>query len=133
MKATHRVIAGAFAAVIVLGPLGPRALAQQPAPQPAVVVAAPAAEAPVARGIDGYDVGAGIVTVAKTPFNIVLCALGTGTAITLFALTLGSAYRASTRVVEEGCGQRWLVRGDDLRPRGAPGVFPDRPVDGYRR
>ena len=135
MNSIRRVIAYALVAVILFGPLAPRALGQQPAPQPsqpgAVDVNPP--ERQTVRGVDMYDVGAGVVTVAKLPFNVALCALGSAVGTALFFMTLGSAYKASTRTIEEGCAQRWIVRGDDLRPRGAPGIFPERPSDGYRR
>jgi hypothetical protein len=49
-------------------------------------------------------------------------------------LTLGSAYRATVRTFEEGCGQRWVIHGDDIRPHGLPGIFPQRvPAAGYSR
>jgi hypothetical protein len=133
MNSTRRVIACALAAVVLLGTLAPRVLAQQPAPPPAVVVEVNPPEYQMGRGTDIYDVGAGVVTVAKAPFNLALCTLGSAVATALFAITLGSAYRASTRVIEEGCAQRWIVRGDDIRPRGSPGIFSDRSSDAYRR
>jgi len=68
------------------------------------------------RGIDGYDVGAGVLTVVRIPFNLGLCAIGTVLGTALFVLTLGSGYKGSTRVVEEGCAQKWVVRGQDIRP-----------------
>jgi hypothetical protein len=154
MNSTRGVIACALVGVILFGPLS-EVLAQQPAavpPAPAAVPPAPAAappaptvapppgvvvemvtpEPPPARGRDIYDVGAGVVTVAKAPFQVALCALGGGFGTALFLLTLGSAYKASTRVIEEGCAQKWIVSGDDLRPRGATGIFPDRTSDAYR-
>ena len=136
MNSTRRVIACALVAGVLLGPLAPRALAQQPAPQPsqpAMVVELSPPERQMVRGTDIYDVGAGVVTVAKAPFNVALCALGSALGTALFLMTLGSAYKASTHVIEEGCAQRWIIRGEDLRPRGAPGVFPDRSSDSYRR
>jgi hypothetical protein len=135
MNSTRRVIACALVAVILFGPLS-QALAQQPAsqlaPPPGVVVEMVTPEPPPARGRDIYDVGAGVVTVAKAPFNVALCGLGGIVATSLFVLTFGSAYKASTRVIVEGCAQMWIVTGDDLRPRGGPGVFPDRNSDTYR-
>jgi hypothetical protein len=138
MNSTRGVIACALVSVVLLGPAAPWARAQQPTPPPAVVVeVAPPEMAPPerqpARGVDAYDVGATVVTVAKAPFNVALCALGTAVGTALFAMTLGSAYRASTRVFEEGCAQKWIVRGDDIRPRAAPGIFPERTADVYRR
>jgi hypothetical protein len=140
MNSTRGAIACALVALVLLGPLSPWALAQQPAsppaePPPAVVIEVipPEPEPPLERRRDIYDVGAGVVTVAKAPFNVALCALGSAIGTVLFLGTLGSAYKASTRVFEEGCAQRWIVSGEDLRPRGAPGIFPDHMTDAYRR
>ena len=117
MDVTRRLIACTLVAVAVLGFWPLRAPAQQ-----AVVEVMPP-EPPPARSTDIYDVGAGVVTAARIPFNVALCGLGTAAATILFLATLGSAHKASTRAVEEGCAQPWIVRGDDLRPHGAPGVF----------
>lgn len=127
MNDIRRVTAWTLVAVLVLGVLPSNVLAQTPAPPPppapvAVEVAPP--DRPVVRGPDIYDVGAGVVTAARMPFNVAICAVGGVAAIVIFGLTLGSAYKASTRAVEEGCAQRWIVSGDDLRPHGAPGLFP---------
>ena len=78
-------------------------------------------------GADIYSFGAGVMTVAKMPFNVGLCAIGTVLGAGLFLITLGSGYRASTRVVEEGCRGPWVVRGDDIRPDG-----PRRDLDYYK-
>ena len=143
MNWTRGVIACALVTVILSGPLS-GALAQQPAaqptapppavpaPPPGVVVEMVTPEPPPMRGRDVYDVGAGVVTVAKAPFNVALCGLGGVVGTALFLLTFGSAYKASTRVLEEGCAQKWIVSGDDLRPRGGSGIFPDRTSDAYR-
>ena len=136
MNEGSRVLASALVALVFLGMLPPSTLAQQSAPpavpasQPAVVEVMPA-EQPAAHRADIYDVGAGVVTVARMPFNVAICGLGAVTGTALFVLTLGTAYRATTRVFEEGCAQRWIVRGDDLRPRGAPGILPDHTSDTY--
>ena len=136
MNDRRRVLAGALVALVFLGMLPPGTLAQQSAPpalpasQPAVVEVMPP-EQPAANRADIYDVGAGVVTAAHMPFNVALCGLGAVTGSILFVLTLGTAYRATTRVFEEGCAQRWIVRGDDLRPRGAPGILPDHSSDMY--
>jgi hypothetical protein len=137
MNDHRRVIACTLVAVVALGLLPPSALAQQPAPppapapQPAIVEVIPA-DRPEHR-TDIYDVGAGVITVARMPFNAAICGLGAVTGTVIFALTLGSAYRATTRVLEEGCAQRWIIRGDDIRPRGAPGILPDRGSELYNR
>ena len=136
MNDRRRLLAGALVALVFLGMLPPSTLAQQPAP-PAAQVSPPATvemmppENPAARGSDIYDVGAGVVTATRMPFNVALCGLGAVTGGMLFVLTLGTAYRATTRMIEEGCAQRWIVRGDDLRPRGAPGILPEHSSDVY--
>jgi len=135
MNDRRRVLAGALVALVFLGVLPPSTLAQQSAPpplpaSPPVVVEVMPPEQPAAPRADIYDVGAGVVTAARMPFNVALCGLGAVTGSVLFVLTLGTAYRATTRVFEEGCAQRWIVRGDDLRPRGAPGIL-DRSSDMY--
>ena len=137
MNDRRRVLAGALVTLVFLGMLPPSTLAQQPAPPalpsapPPTVVEATPPEQPAAPRADIYDVGASVVTVARMPFNVALCGLGAVTGGVLFVLTLGTAYRATTRMIEEGCAQRWIVRGDDLRPRGAPGILPDRSSDLY--
>ena len=124
----RRVLACTLVAMVLLGPV-PSALAQAPAPT-AVEVMPP--ERPADKS-DIYDIGATVATVARAPFNAALCGLGAVTGTVLFVLTFGSAYRATARVLEEGCAQRWIIRGDDLRPRGGPGVLPDRSSEMYHR
>jgi len=118
MNSICGVVAWVLVTVMLLGPIAPGALAQQPAQpaQPDSTQDVVKEDGQPWHGIDGYDVGAGVVTVLRLPFNVALCAVGTTVGAALFALTLGSAYKASTRVVEEGCAQKWLVRGHDLRP-----------------
>jgi len=131
MNHLRRVIACMLVAVF-LGQV-PSALGQTPPPPPApAVVEVMPAEPPVTRNADVYDVGAGVVTAARIPFNIALCGLGAAVGTALFLITLGTAYKATTRTIEEGCAQRWIIRGDDLRPRGAPGVLPERGSDLYK-
>jgi hypothetical protein len=114
-------------ALLVGGPLQPLASAQPPQPSqppPAVQTAPlPAEDIRIEqrpRRTDAYDVGAGVVTALKAPFNVGLCVLGGAVGLGLFVVTLGSGYRVATRAVEEGCRGPWLVRGDDLRPEDAP-------------
>ncbi len=118
MNTIRGVAAWVLVVVMLLGPIPLQALAQQPAQpsQPEPMQDVLKEDGQPWRGVDGYDVGAGLVTVLRLPFNIALCAVGTAAGTALFALTLGSGYKASTRVIEEGCAQKWFVRGRDLRP-----------------
>lgn len=118
MHSTRRMIACTLVALALLGVAPLRALAQQ-----AVVEVLPP-EPEVARSADIYDVGAGVITAARMPFNAAICGLGAVAGSVLFLITFGSAYKGSVRAFEEGCAQPWIVRGDDLRPQGAPGIFP---------
>jgi hypothetical protein len=131
MNHRRRVIACMLVAVFLSQVSSALGQAPPPPPAPAVVEVMPA-EPPVTRNADVYDVGAGVVTAARMPFNIALCALGAAAGTALFLITLGTAYKATTRTFEEGCAQRWIIRGDDLRPRGAPGVLPERGSDLYK-
>lgn len=72
------------------------------------------------RSPDGYDVGAAIMTVVGAPLKGAVCFIGGVVGGTLFLVTFGSADRASAAVVREGCDQRWLVRGEHLRPDPQP-------------
>ncbi len=118
MDSIRGVVAWVLVSVMLLGPIAPGALAQQSVEpsQPDSTQDVVKDDGQAWHGIDGYDVGAGVVTVLRLPFNVALCAVGSAVGTALFALTLGSAYKASTRVVEEGCAQKWVVRGHDLRP-----------------
>ena len=131
MNHRRRVIACMLVAVFLSQVSSALGQAPPPPPAPAIVEVMPA-EPPVTRNADVYDVGAGVVTVARMPFNIALCGLGAAVGTALFLITLGTAYKATTRTIEEGCAQRWIIRGDDLRPRGAPGILPERGSDLYK-
>jgi len=130
MYSTRGVIASMLTAMILLGSLPAVSVAQQPAPPPPPVLMPDVVkedDGVTLRPFDLYSVGAGFFTVARLPFNIGLCGLGVGVATILFTVTLGSAYRATTRVVEEGCAQKWFVRSDDIRPsRNSSGIFESR-------
>src|SRR3989441_13332220 len=103
-------------ALLATGPLSP-VMAQQAAQPEISPDAVPAtSERPSLFGGAGYNTAATVITVAKAPFNVVLCGIGSALGIALFAVTLGTAYRESTRVVEEGCRGPWIVTGDDIRP-----------------
>jgi hypothetical protein len=60
------------------------------------------------------------MTVAGAPLKGVVCVVGGAVGVTLFLVTFGSADRASAAVVREGCAQRWIVRGSDIRPEPSP-------------
>jgi hypothetical protein len=130
MTTTRGVIASMLTATILMASLPTASLAQQPAPPPPAVLMPDVVKDDTGQAVtpfDLYSVGAGVFTVARLPFNVALCAVGVGVGAGLFAVTFGSAYRATTRVLEEGCAQKWVVRSRDIRPlRGTSGIFEAR-------
>lgn len=135
MSSIRGVIVWVLVSVIVFGPLSPSALAQQPGsatPAPPDVARDASRGDDQTRPIDGYDVGGAVATVFKAPGNVATCAFGVALGTFLFLTTLGSSYKATTRVYEEGCAQKWLVRGEDLRPRGGTGILV-HPMERYDR
>lgn len=115
MKLLARSIALAVVFSLVLGgPLAPFAAAQQPAQPDAMQDGAK----PNDNGASSpaYDVGAGLANAAYIPGKVFLCGLGVVAGTALLLLTFGSSYRAAAAVGEEGCGGRWVLTGDDLRP-----------------
>ena len=130
--------------LLLAGPWAPIVVAQQPMQPPppppgpstqpdvfqeALKVSRPGAPAP---GADMgqpmppgfYDVAAGVMTGFLIPGRVVTCALGNAAAGALLVITFGSAYRAATRVVEEGCGGKWVLSADDLLPDRQPARGP---------
>lgn len=125
-----RVVSALLGAMLLAGPLAPIAGAQQPTQptqptQPAQPAQPPApdlfqetlrAEREGDRKQGVYDAGAVAVNVFLVPGRAVTCVLGGAVGIAVLAVTLGSGYRAASAVVHEGCGGKWVVTGDDLRP-----------------
>ncbi len=69
---------------------------------------------------DFYEVAAGVATAFVIPGHAIICTLGGVTAVGVLLLTFGSGYRPATRVLEEGCGGKWIITADDLAPTAAP-------------
>jgi hypothetical protein len=128
MKTGMRMLAVAVSLLMLMtGPLAPIAFAQQPPPpaQPE-----PAAQQPAppplpqpepissSRSSDAaaYNVGAGIANVFYIPGKCVLCVAGVASGVLIMLFTVGSAPRPAAYFAREGCGGRWYLVGDDLRP-----------------
>jgi len=126
---TTRVLSALLVALLLAGPLALLASAQQPA-QPAAPPATPAAQAPApdlfqetlraeqasSKQTGAYDAGAIAVDVFLVPGRAITCIAGGAVAVVVLAATLGTAYHAAADAVHEGCGGKWAVSGDDLRP-----------------
>ena len=115
-----RLLARSIALAVVLslvvsGPLAPLAAAQQPA-QPDLMQEAVKTTQRTESGSRAYDVGAGFANVVYIPGKVFLCGLGVVAGVVLLVLSVGSGYRPAAAAGEEGCGGKWVLTGDDLRP-----------------
>ena len=139
MKTGMRILAVAVSFLMLMtGPLAPIAFAQQPSPvqpepaaqqqptpQPEPAAQQPAQQAmpqpePLRESRQGesaaYNVGAGIANIFYIPGKCILCAAGVTSGIFIMLITIGSAPRPAAYFAREGCGGRWYLVGDDLRP-----------------
>jgi hypothetical protein len=130
MKIASRIVTVVVAlAMLATGPLAPLAAAQQPAPpsspppaqpMPEPATAPPPQDVPEPESHLGesaaYNVGAGIANVFYIPGKGLLCGLGGAVGIFILIITIGSAPKPAAYFAREGCGGRWILTGDDLRP-----------------
>ena len=127
MKTGIRILAVMVAlAMLATGPLAPLAAAQQPAAPPMPPM--PPTQQPVAPPQDipepeshlaesaAYNVGAGIANVFYIPGKGLLCGIGGAVGIFILIISIGSAPKPAAYFAREGCGGRWILTGDDLRP-----------------
>ena len=115
-----RTLAAALAVVVLSAPaLPPLARAQQPAAPsssgPDLFAESMKTTGPLHR-TDAYDVAAGAMNVIRPPLKVGLCAVGLAAGAAVFGVTLGTAYKAAAEAIHEGCGGKWLLSGDDIRP-----------------
>jgi hypothetical protein len=113
-----RVVSAVLVALLLAGPLAPLAGAQQPAqpPAPDLFQETLKAQRDDERNQRNYDAGAIAVNAFLVPGRAITCMLGGVAGLIVLAATFGTAYRAASAAVHEGCGGRWTVTGDDLRP-----------------
>jgi len=105
--------------MLLSGPLAPLANAQQPAPaQPAPAQAPPPMDMKSDRDSDSaaYNVGAGIANAFYIPGKAALCGLGGIVGIFVMIVSVGSAPKTAAGFAREGCGGKWVLTGEDLRP-----------------
>ena len=103
--------------LLIAGPFAPLVAAQQPA-QPDPSKEPKPGEVRFTQ--DFYDVTAGVATAFLIPGRAITCVMGGGAGLVVLLLTFGTAYRAATRALEEGCGGKWIVKGEDLMPSDSP-------------
>lgn len=63
-----------------------------------------------------YNAGAVVTNVFLVPGRAITCALGAGVGVVVLAVTLGTGYKTAAGAFDEGCGGKWIVNGDDLKP-----------------
>jgi hypothetical protein len=138
-KTASRILTVVVAlSLLASGPLAPLAMAQQPAqpaqppqqqpmPQPEPLPAAQPAQ-PVVIQPDvpeqdsrtaetaAYNAGAIVADVFYIPGKALLCGLGGMVGIAILIISIGSAPRPAAYFAREGCGGKWVLTGDDLRP-----------------
>ena len=126
MKTGSRILTVLVAlAMLATGPLAPLAAAQQPGAQPmppmppteqpAVQQDMPEPESHAAESA-AYNVGAGIANVFYIPGKGLLCGLGGAVGIFIMIISIGSAPKPAAYFAREGCGGKWVLTGDDIRP-----------------
>jgi hypothetical protein len=136
MKTGIRILAVVVAlAILATGPLAPLAVAQQPAPAPPPPAAQPGPQPAMQQPQDmpeqeshsgenaAYNVGAGIANVFYIPGKGLLCGLGGAVGIFILIVSIGSAPKPAAYFAREGCGGKWILTGDDLRPDRYYGAF----------
>jgi len=114
------VVVASFA---LAGPLAPLAHAQQPAqpaqpsqPAPDLFQETLKAQRTSDRAQGFYNAEAVVVNVFLIPGRAITCGAGIVVGLAMLVGTLGSGYRSASAVTHEGCGGKWVVTGDDLRP-----------------
>jgi hypothetical protein len=133
MKTGIRILAVVVAlAILAAGPLAPLAVAQQPTPTTPPPAAQPAMPPPppdipeqeshLAESA-AYNVGAGIANVFYIPGKGLLCGLGGAVGIFILIISIGSQPKTAAYFAREGCGGKWILTGDDLRPDRYYGAF----------
>ncbi len=113
-----RVVSALLAALFLAGPLAPIAGAQQPTqpPAPDLFQESLKTQQEAERSRGTYNAGAVAVNVFLVPGRAITCVLGGAVGVVGLVMTLGTGYRFASAAVHEGCGGKWLVTGDDLRP-----------------
>jgi hypothetical protein len=64
----------------------------------------------------GREVAAGFANVLYVPGKAIACTLSAGFWAGIMVLSLGGAYKdaETAKVVNEGCGGKWILKGKDL-------------------
>lgn len=66
-----------------------------------------------------YEAGAVVTNIFLIPGRAITCALGATLGVAVLAVTFGTQYKTAAGAFDEGCGGKWVVTGDDLKPEGS--------------
>ncbi len=66
-----------------------------------------------------YEAGAVVTNLFLIPGRAITCTLGASLGVVVLALTFGTGYKTAAGAFDEGCGGKWVVTGDDLKPEGS--------------
>ena len=122
MTSWTRLVVALLVTTLLSAAVAPLAAAQQPATPPPAPSAPDLfqeslkAERAASSGAGVYHIGAAVTNVFLVPGRVFTCAAGGVIGVGVLAITLGTGYRAASSVWQEGCGGRWFVTGEDLRP-----------------
>jgi hypothetical protein len=75
------------------------------------------------RSQSTYRAEAAVANVFLVPGRAITCAAGVIVGLGVLALSFGSAYRMAGGAFDEGCGGKWIVSGDDMRPDTPPSMI----------
>ena len=119
-----RVVSALLGALLLAGPLAPIVGAQQPSqPAPDLFQESLRAQQEAERSRGASDAGAVAVNVFLVPGRAITCVLGGAVGVAALLATFGTGYRFASYAVHEGCGGKWIVTGDDLRPDSESGAW----------
>jgi hypothetical protein len=108
MMLRRSVMAVFLGTILVGGPMQSLTAAQEPSPGSGTE------QGP--KRADAYDIGAGFANVAWIPTKAAWCGVSAGFGLVVLLVTFGAAREWVTSVLDEGCVQKWLLTGADLRP-----------------
>ena len=120
MTKAGRGIAMVLALSFAISALAPLAHAQQPAAQPPIMQDQLKTGPGVDTVVISDEVRAGVVNAFRVPGKAVTCAIGSGLALALLAITFGSGAQAFNETLDESCGGRWAVTAADMRREPEP-------------
>ena len=63
-----------------------------------------------------FHIGAGVANVFYVPGKAMLCGLGGMVGVFVMIVSIGSAPKTAAGFAREGCGGKWILTGEDLRP-----------------